>query len=239
MSIVSDLLSISGSKKPLSITACDINYASGDVSVDDSKCYKLLINPSEFSHERTICYNTRRSMGQNGNETKFSAINPDKISFSVVFDGTGVVTPPLGSTAPREVADQLEALSQLIYDYQGVKHEPNHVQLLWGTLIFYGRLQSISTQYTLFKPSGAPLRAKSALVFLGFVSTQLGRLFANRSSPDLSHSVEVREGDTLPLLCLRIYGDSRYYPAVARFNGLREFRRLTPGQTLHFPPLAS
>jgi len=49
--------------------------------------------------------------------------------------------------------------------------------------------------------------------------------------------VQVRDGDTLPLLCERIYGDSRYYMAVARFNGLRQFRALTPGMALHFPPL--
>ena len=40
-----------------------------------------------------------------------------------------------------------------------------------------------------------------------------------------------------PLLCHRIYGDSRYYVDVARFNGLQAFRALAPGLTLHFPPL--
>jgi len=237
MSVLSSALSLSGTKQALSITRCEIDDKTGIVTVDSGSQYKLVINPSEFSHERTICYNTKRSLGQASNPVKFSAINPDKISFSVVFDGTGVVPLPLGSSAPREVADQLDALGKIIYTYNGGKHEPNHVQLLWGTLIFYGRLQSISTAYSLFKPSGAPLRAKSELVLLGFVSQQLGRLAANRSSPDLSHSVEVREGDTLPLLCQRIYGDSRYYTEVARFNGLREFRRLKPGLRLHFPPL--
>jgi hypothetical protein len=229
-------LSLSGAKQPLTITACTINDTSGVVSLEGSP-YELLINPSEFTHERTICYNARRTQGQTGNPLKFSAINPDKISFSVVFDGTGVVPMPQGSSAPREVADQIEALSTIIYKYQGGKHEPNPVQLLWGTLIFYGRLKSISTAYTLFKPSGAPLRAKADLVLMGFVSKEEGKLVANRSSPDLSHSVLVVEGDTLPLLCQRIYGDCRYYADVAAFNGLREFRRLQPGVRLHFPPL--
>ncbi|MEK8034485.1 peptidoglycan-binding protein [Ideonella sp. DXS29W] len=231
------LPSISGSKQPLSITGCTINDSTGIVTVDSSAQYKLLINPSEFSHERTICYNTKRTQGQVGNPVKFSAINPDKISFSVVFDGTGAVPSGLGIFSSTDVADQIESLSNIIYDYQGGKHQPNPVQILWGTLIFYGRLQSLSTNYTLFKPSGAPLRAKADLQFMGFVSNEEGRIYADRSSPDLSHSVEVREGDTLPLLCQRIYGDSRYYPEVAAYNGLREFRRLQPGVRLHFPPL--
>lgn len=230
------LPSLSGSKQSLSITGCDIDEASGMVNVNGQQ-YKLLINPSEFSHDRTICYNTKRTQGQASNPIKFSAVPPDTISFSVVFDGTGAVPQPLGSSAPSEVVDQIDALSSIVYTYQGGKHEPNPVQVLWGTLIFYGRLKSLSTNYTLFKPSGAPLRARAELAFLGFVSKKEGQLLANRSSPDLSHSVEVREGDTLPLLCQRIYGDSRYYPEVAAYNGLREFRRLQPGARLHFPPL--
>jgi nucleoid-associated protein YgaU len=47
----------------------------------------------------------------------------------------------------------------------------------------------------------------------------------------------VRDGDTLPLLCERIYGDPGYYIDVARFNGLVHFRCLEPGTRLHFPPL--
>ena len=228
--------SLSGSKQPLSITGCEINYDTGAVDVNGAR-YELLINPSAFSHVRTICYNTKRTQGQASNPTKFAAINPDTVSFSVVFDGTGAVPLPLGSSAPSEVVQQIDALSDIVYKYQGGKHEPSPVQVLWGTLIFYGRLKGLTTNYTLFKPSGAPLRAKSELAFVGFVTKQQGQIAANRSSPDLSHSVEVREGDTLPLLCQRIYGDSRYYPEVATYNGLREFRRLQPGARLHFPPL--
>ena len=197
--------------------------------------YCLQINPSEFSHQRTICYNTRRVPGQVKNPARFSAINPDTLSFSVVLDGTGVVPPVIGPQL--EVAVQIELLSRVIYDYDSEAHEPNHVMIGWGKLFFRGRLQSITTNYTLFKSSGAPLRARSELVFKGSATISEAILYANRSSPDLSHSVVVVDGDTLPLLCQRIYGDSRYYPEVAAFNGLREFRRLPAGTRLHFPPL--
>jgi phage tail protein X len=223
-----------GKKAQLTITRCTVDNK--PVSDDPSSQYKLMLNPSEFSHDRTICYNTKPNRGQTSNPVKFSAFNPDKVSFSVVFDGTGLISSGLLDT-PISVSDQIEALSAVIYKLDGEKHEPNHVRLLWGTTIFFGRLQSISTNYTLFKPSGEPLRAKSNLVFMGAVGKKQEALAAGRSSPDLSHSVEVRDGDTLPMLCKRIYGDSRYYTAVARFNGLREFRQLTPGLRLHFPPL--
>ena len=62
-------------------------------------------------------------------------------------------------------------------------------------------------------------------------------LRANRSSPDLSHMVQVRDGDTLPLLCHRIYNDCGRYLEVAKENKLANFRSLRPGTWLRFPPL--
>lgn len=221
------------SKLPLTITQLVPN--SNPPQPDKSKRFKVQINPSEFSQTRRIRYNRQRTQGQNSNPMRFSAIDPGTITFSLVLDGTGAVG---GDGPPVEVVTQLEQLSRIVYNYDSSAHEPHHVQVGWGTLIFNGRLQSFTTQYTLFKPSGAPLRARCELSFVGFASNTQSNLEANRSSPDLSHAVEVVEGDTLPLLCLRIYGDARYYPEVAAFNGLREFRRLPPGLRLHFPPLS-
>jgi nucleoid-associated protein YgaU len=62
---------------------------------------------------------------------------------------------------------------------------------------------------------------------------------ANKTSPDLSHILTVRAGDILPLMCFDVYGSSAYYPQVARVNGLTEFRQLTPGTQLLFPPLGA
>ena len=125
----------------------------------------------------------------------------------------------------------------MVYTYDGTTHAPNHVRLLWGSLIFFGTLESMAVEYTLFKPSGEPLRAKIKLGFSGFVSKEEESLRANRSSPNLDHIVEVKSGDTLPLLCYRIYQDSTYYAEVAKVNNILNFRDLSPGDRLHFPPL--
>ena len=46
-----------------------------------------------------------------------------------------------------------------------------------------------------------------------------------------------KHGDTLPQLCFAIYGDPRYYLQVAAENGLTNFRDLSPGDNLVFPPI--
>lgn len=200
-----------------------------------AKC-AVQINPSELTHGRTIKYS---DMSAHGNQStpEYDTYGNESLAFNIVFDGTGAV-PAAPGDGRRAVADRVEALLGIVYKYQGSEHEPGYVRILWGTLLFDGRLESLSTQYTLFAPSGAPLRAKVDLRFAGFMSSKESALRAGRSSPDLSHVVEVKEGDTLPLLCQSIYGDDSYYPEVARFNRLVQFRKLTPGTRLHFPPLS-
>jgi len=57
-------------------------------------------------------------------------------------------------------------------------------------------------------------------------------------SPPIDRMVTVVAGDTLPALCKQIYGDSRFYVQVAKYNKLNKFRSLTPGTQLLFPPLS-
>lgn len=224
-----------GQKSRLTLTRYRVN-ADGTVTIDASVATTVMINPAEVRHTHSISYDHTQTLGQVAADPKFAAVGPEKLSFSLVFDGTGAVPLPPGETA-KDVKTRLQELRQVVYAYVGTQHEPGHVRLLWGSLIFFGRLESMTTAFTLFKPGGDPLRAKIELAFVGAMSKQAAALVSNRSSPDLSHQVLVREGDTLPLLCWRIYGDAAYYPEVARFNRLADFRRLAPGLRLQFPPL--
>ena len=219
-----------GQKKKLKISPCTVDN-SGNVSVDDGSSFEVMLNPSSYSHSYSIGYNKKEAMGQLGSDAKFSGIKPEKVNFDLVLDGTGVVE------ATDDVKTQVEQLTGIVYKYDGSEHEPSHVRLLWGSLIFFGRLESMSVEYTLFKPSGEPLRAKIKLAFTGFMSKEEEALRANRSSPDLSHVIEVKAGDNLPMLCYRVYKDSSYYLEVARVNDITNFRDIRPGTKLHFPPL--
>jgi nucleoid-associated protein YgaU len=60
---------------------------------------------------------------------------------------------------------------------------------------------------------------------------------AQDQSPDLTHVRLLRAGDSLPLLCHRIYGDAARCVQVAQANGLDSFRELEPGTRVVFPPL--
>ncbi len=211
--------------------------ADGSVKIDDSKAFSVMINPSEITEESSIEYSRQKTFGQAGSEVKFSAIRPDKVGFSIVVDGTVAAPTSNSGAGVKSVKEQLADLNAVVYEYVGKNHEPSRVRLLWGGIIFFGRMSSMTKQYTLFMADGAPLRAKVELQFLGSMSKSEEQLVSNRSSPDLTHIVTVKEGDTLPLLCNGIYGDPSYYPEVAKFNDLMDFRELVPGRRLIFPAL--
>lgn len=229
----------SESKAVLTISPCTVN--DGKISVDSSKqVFEALINPSGYEHTFRLDYSKKKVLGQPGTETKYNASNPEKIVLKeLTLDGTGVVKPSgrASNSNIKSVKEQIDLLKEVAYTYVGDKHEAPIVQLKWGSFLFYGRAESLKFDYTLFKPSGVPLRAKVTLSFIEYESSEEISKEANQSSPDLTHLVEVKAGDTLPLLCYRIYQDCSYYADVARVNNLTNFRDLKPGQKLHFPPL--
>ncbi|PTN11652.1 CIS tube protein [Nitrosomonas aestuarii] len=223
-------------KALLTISPCTVS-SNGKISVDRSrKKFEALINPSGYEHTLSLRYSKNKVLGQPGTETKYDVSHPEKIVLKeLVIDGTGVVKSSNNQTV--SVKNQIELLKNVVYTYVGSKHEAPIVQLTWGSFLFYGRVESLKLDYTLFKPNGVPLRAKVTLTFTEYQSSEEIAKEADNQSPDLTHQVEVKAGDTLPLLCYRIYQDCAFYPEVARVNNLMHFRDLKPGMQLLFPPL--
>lgn len=215
----------------LTITQCMVE-GNGNVKTTGTS-FKVMLNPDGYSREWRIQYSDKEANGSTASEKKFSRIEPSKLTLKkIIIDGTGTV-----STGGLSVTDRIDELKAIVCKYNGDKHEPNWIQVKWGSLIFVGRLSSLSVDYTLFKRDGTPLRAEVAMTFGGARSKEEAKKKANQSSPDLTHLVEVNAGDTLPLMCHRIYGDSEYYRDVARINNLSGLMTLMPGITLCFPPL--
>lgn len=203
------------------------------VSVDPNPVV-VDINPSRYSQRIDAEFTKEGAAGSTGKSVAFNRQLGQTLDLSFVFDGTGAVP---GATT-KTVDQQIQDLRKLAFDINGKIHTPNYVVLNWGTLNFKGRLKSLAIDYTLFAPDGTPLRATIKAGFIGFHENLDGRSDQNLSSPDLTHSVTVAAGDTLPLICYRVYGDSAYYLKVAAYNRLDDFRNLPPGTNLLLPPLS-
>jgi LysM repeat protein len=200
--------------------------------------FQVYINPEKYTHSYEIKYTQRQAQGSNGPSPDFNKIQKDKVNFELIFDGTGVVPSPVPGGVST-VEKQIETFKNLVFNYHGNVHSPNFVLLSWASLYFKCRLSTLNINYTLFMSDGSPLRARATAAFIGFTDEVQLALEAENTSPDLTHILTVKAGDTLPLMCYDIYGSSIYYWQVASINGLTDFRKLVVGTQLVFPPLGA
>ncbi|SMO64041.1 hypothetical protein SAMN06265379_10411 [Saccharicrinis carchari] len=203
--------------------------------------FTTLLNPENYNIKYQIEHNEDQASGTSSSAPRFNKIPPEDLELEFIFDRTGVVVNTsdnsLSSDEGVGVIDDVETFKRVVFDYNGDEHRPNFLIISWGSLLFKGTLTEMDLTFKLFSPNGAPLRATARAKFKGFVEDNLRVALENNASPDLTHVRIVKAGDTLPLMAHRIYGDSKYYLEVARVNGLSNFRKLTVGQQLFFPPL--
>ncbi len=194
--------------------------------------FVALMNPEIYSLESKMEFNLTQGHGTSGTQPRFEQKSPEEMSFEFLFDNTGI----LDGKATENLSEKLRGFQKFLMGYDGQSHEPKFFKLAWGTLLFKGRCTALNINYKLFNPDGAPIRAICKVTFKEFKEENLRVAEENSQSPDLTHIRVVKKGDMLPLMCFLIYGDSRHYLEVARANKLTNFRDLTVGETIFFPP---
>ncbi|WP_346857589.1 hypothetical protein [uncultured Draconibacterium sp.] len=208
--------------------------------------FRSLLNPEKYNLKYKVEQNQRQAAGTSAASPRYNRTPPEDLELEFIFDRTGVLINyggpgeednTLSSDEGVGIADDVDQFKRVVFDYNGDEHRPNYLVLSWGALLFKGVLTELNLTFKLFKPDGTPLRASATAKFKGFIEDNLRVAMENNSSPDLTHVRIVNEGDTLPLMTHRIYGDSKYYLEIAKVNKLSNFRKLRVGQEIFFPPL--
>ena len=153
----------------------------------------------------------------------------EDLKFDLWLDNTGVIP---GS---QDIEEDLKWLEKNLVKFDGTLHASRYIGVSWGPLNLFGQLKSLTISYLYFNQDGVPLRAKATLGFEQV--TELEQSNREKQSPDLTHIRTVQAGETLPIMCYRIYNDPKYYLKVAEVNGLANVTNLEPGQKIYFPPL--
>lgn len=197
--------------------------------------YSTYLNPTKYAFNNKIDVGKDQAPGTSDLGANFVKKLPEELDIEFLFDRTGIL--PEYEALSDGIYSDLDLFKKVILQYNGDFHKPNYVTITWGSMLFKGCMLDLNVEYKLFKPNGAPIRAVAKVKFIGFTSDELRAAKEKKSSPDLTHIRTVKEGDTLPLMTYRIYGDSKYYLEVARVNKLPNFRKLTTGQQIYFPPI--
>jgi|SRR5215217_2379132 len=195
--------------------------------------FTALINPESYVLDYKVEFTEGQGHGTSAATQRFNVKKPEEMSFEFLFDSSGII-----DGKPKEnIFEDVENFKKMLLEYDSDSHEPQHFKLVWGNFIFKGRCNALTVTYKLFNPDGSPIRAVCKTGFKGSVEETLRVAAENPQSPDLTHYRVTKEGDTLPLMCFHIYGDSKYYIEVARVNKLINFRELKQGTPLFFPPV--
>lgn len=200
--------------------------------------FTVMFNPNTFSINNKFEYNRNDAKGQNGGDPQFQQIPPLEFSIDFTLDGTGVGLANYNSDKTDYVKKQVSALRHTTASYiNGEIHRPNYLAILWGTFYLECVLTAMNITYNLFDREGSPLRAKINCSFLERIAPGKGGRQSRLESPDLTRYVLIKEGDQLPLLAQKKYGDAAYYLQVAKVNNLKSFRKLKPGSSIMLPPI--
>ncbi len=219
--------------------------------------FTTAVNPDKYTLGLKIELSEKKTI--NGiDPTQYVRTPPAEIDFEFLFDDTGLIGSDVSFTGtfksvtnplvPNDInADpasnitgveaNIQRFLQVVYNYDGQIHKPNYLRIIWGTLVLSCILSDLSLEYKLFAPNGKPLRAVAKAKFKSFMDAEKIAGEQQQNSPDLTHVRIVEEGDTLPLMTQRIYGDSKYYLEVARVNKITTFRELRAGTRIYFPPI--
>jgi hypothetical protein len=207
--------------------------------------FTVLVNPEGYNRTYKIKFKEQQASGTKAQQMKFDKVEPEDIELEFLFDKTGALPGTfkakddagIQQESSEGVWPDIEKFKKVVYDYKGDIHQPPYLIIQWGELIFKCVLREMTINFKLFRPDGTPLRAVAKAKFTQTVENELRVRQENKKSPDITHVIIVKAGNTLPMLCYQVYEDPAYYIQVAKANNLFNFRRLEPGTKIYFPPL--
>lgn len=198
--------------------------------------FVIPVNPESYSQAYKIEAKEKSTGGNQGSAPEYKFTSPEQLKLDFTLDNTGTIEGNILEGTP--VPEQVKKLLDVVYKMQGEAHRPGILKIKWGTFFTFDCvLASLDINYVLFKPDGEPLRAKISATFTQYTEPKKRARQEDKRSPDLTRVIRVADGDTLPLLSYRSYGDPKYYLQIAYANKMMSVRPLRTGDELVFPPL--
>ena len=209
---------------------------------DSPETFTAMFNPTTVSTFHKNTFSRLQGINTIARAANYGLSQPRQFKFDLVLDGNGVTESGMTTLlASVSVAQRITQFKRLCLNMAGGLHQPRFLRIQWGEgelASFDCRLETVEIEYSLFDKNGAPLHALLKTAFVEDLPAPKAVRLAGKESPDLTHVRIVKAGDTLPLLSKQIYGSAQYYLQLAEINQLDDFRKLTPGQEIIFPPLA-
>jgi nucleoid-associated protein YgaU len=184
---------------------------------------------------KSIDVKTKNVGNTSAQSTQFVGVGAESIEFVIEIENTGALK---NAPTQRDIAAAVKKISDHCVKYEGSVHRTKYVTITYSDKdSFLGQCESMNVDYKRYDTKGKPYHAEISLKFKSVAEVGGGGGSSGNQSPDMTHGFTVREGDSLPNMCMQVYGDMKYFMAVAEHNKLTNFRELEVGSVIEFPPL--
>ncbi len=194
-------------------------------------------DPPEVDLNFQNAYLSNPSMGFQ-KAPSFGGEKPADFEFQIIFDNS--LDADRGIKSPKPIKTQVADFQKIAFTINGTSHQPNFLIITCGDFLFKGQATSLNVKYGSFwkvDDNTIPTRALLTLKVKESLTTTAQKSEAKVNSPDLTHSVIVREGDSLASISQKYYGNPLYYIELAEVNQITNFRTLPAGLRIIVPPL--
>jgi hypothetical protein len=212
------------------------------ITPEGGRSIQARFNPERYTVNKSVQIAEIGIPGLDSPIQQFVRGQTEKITFELFFDTTefGLVD---GPTDVRTLTGKVYQLLKV----QRETHAPPRCVLTWGEagkLFSFGTkvspwclLESVSEEFTLFSPSGVPLRAKLNVTFREAWTIEEQIKETPRHSGDRTKLRTLGRGKTLSHVAWEEYGDPGAWRPIAEANHIDNPRTVLPGMALEIPRL--
>src|SRR4051812_19365863 len=217
-------------------------FKKAELQIDGGETIQVLFNPTEYTITKTNTWNYKAVKGKSLPPATFGGGNPREVSLSLLLD--------VSLLEGKSVLDITNKLFKMMdvpsgSGSAGPNSAPAFVTFRWGAVdTFKAACTSLTVAYQLFRPNGEPIRAdvKMQLKQVEAASTASSSSANAPQNPTTRGRAglgvhTVRDGDTLPSIAYRAYGDATRWRDIAETNGLDNPLHLRRGAALMLPRL--
>lgn len=216
-------------------------FAKITFTAEDGTLIVASYNPEKYSVSKSVQYAEVGIPGLDEPVLQFIRGQNEKVTLDLFFDTT-----EWGMTGT--VID-VRTLTTPVYSLLKVNpstHAPLRFSVDWGSgssLFVQGNnpylcvMESMNEEFSLFAPTGEPLRAKLTVTIRLAATVNVQFQLTPRESPDRTSLVQVVRGQRITDIAYQQYGDSTQWRPIADQSRLANPRFLDPGTMLQVPSL--
>jgi nucleoid-associated protein YgaU len=193
----------------------------------------VMFNPNEFNITKSNLWFDQQTIGQNQPRTVFVSGQPATMTIRLFFDTYEQ------KMDVRYYTDKIAKLMEIGPREEGErsKKRPPKVIFGWGLIqTFPAVITSVNQRFTLFLPTGTPVRAWMDVSLREFGSDSLPGQNPDSAGAGGRGTHLVAAGETLDVIAFQELGDTRLWRRLAEVNGITDPLNLAPGSVLAVQP---